>query len=186
MKKVLVIVAFATLFIATKTNAQEFKFGLKGGINFAKFIGDDVDADMFTGFHLGAVAEYSFNEKVVIQPELLFSTQGAKADGANFKVKVNYLNLPIMVKYFVSDGFNLQAGPQIGFLLDSKFEGEDVGIDADEAFKNIDFGVNLGLGYQFDEHIFIEGRYNLGLSDIMKEDGNAKNSVFQISLGYIF
>ncbi len=186
MKKVLVIVAFVTMFSATAVNAQNFKFGAKGGINFANLTGDDVDADMLVGFHLGVTAEYTFNEKIGIQPELLFSAQGAKADGEDFKAKLNYLNLPVMLKYHVTKGFNLQMGPQVGFLLDSKLEGNGDEGDADEIFKTVDFGVNFGLGYQFNENIFIEGRYNLGLSDIVKEDGKAKNSVFQISVGYMF
>ncbi len=78
MKKVLVIVALATLFAATAVNAQEFKFSAKGGLNLATLNGKDTDdAKMKVGFNLGLVGEYAFNEKMAIQPELLFSAQGA-------------------------------------------------------------------------------------------------------------
>ncbi len=110
------VVAIATMFVATKVNAQEFKFGAKGGLNLATFNGKDADdAKMRVGFHLGAVAEYAFNEQMAIQSELLFSAQGAKGkekySGVEVEemMKLNYISLPVMFKYYVMEGLSIQV-----------------------------------------------------------------------------
>lgn len=187
MKKILVIVALTSLFMATKVNAQEFKYGAKAGVNLATFNGKDVDdVKMLTSFNIGLVGEYAFSDKMAIQPELLFSAQGAKFEGNidNVKVKLNYLSLPIMFKYYVAEGLSIQAGPQISYLLSAKVGDEDVKDDA----KKIDFALGLGAGYRLDNNIFFDARYTYGLSKVSKdaEDEKFYNGVFQISVGYYF
>lgn len=187
------------------TSAQDVNFGVKGGLNVTTLTGDIEDLDPKIGFHVGGFAEIKLNEKFAIQPELLFSTQGAKAeyfddfDGFDVKVeenlKLNYINLPIMAKYFITEKFNIQAGPQVSFLMSAKnevtysFEGESDSeeFDIKDDTKAIDFGFNLGLGYSFTDKLFAEARYNFGLSSIPDDsDVDVKNAVFQVSFGYRF
>ena len=182
------------------TNAQETKFGLKAGLNVANFGGDAEDAKSLVGFHVGGFAEIKLSDKFAIQPELLYSAQGAKEEYSEFGETVEitqnlgYLNIPVMAKYYVAEGFSLEAGPQIGFLLNAKIKAEYEGESEDEsnkdAFKSIDFGVNFGAGYDFTENFSAGVRYNLGLSNIAEtEDGDdfkINNSVFSVSIGYKF
>jgi opacity protein-like surface antigen len=186
------------------TNAQETKFGVKGGLNIANFGGDAEDTKSLIGFHVGGFAEFKLSEKFAIQPELLYSAQGAKIEESfedesfESKLSLGYLNIPVMAKFYVAEGFSLEAGPQIGFLLSAKskweetFEGETVSGDTDvkDAYKSIDFGVNFGAGYNFTENLSAGVRYNLGLSNIAEnEDGDdfkLTNNVFSISIGYKF
>src|SRR5690606_20595756 len=83
------------------------------------------NSEMKTGFHVGAVAEIKFNDKFSIQPELLYSAQGTKFPINNSEVKFNidYINIPIMAKYYIVDGFSVEAGPQVGFLTKAELEG---------------------------------------------------------------
>lgn len=110
--------------------------------------------------------------------------QGAKSDFGT--LNMNYINIPVMAKYAVADKFNLQAGPQIGFLMSAKYEG----VDVKELMKSMDFGINLGAGYDLTEKMSLDLRYNLGLAQTQKElmtgDTAAKNSVIQLSFGYKF
>ena len=182
------------------TNAQETKFGLKAGLNVANFGGDAEDAKSLVGFHVGGFAEIKLSDKFAIQPELLYSAQGANEEYSEFGAPVEitqnlgYLNIPVMAKYYVAEGFSLEAGPQIGFLLNAKIKAEYEGESEDEsnkdAFKSIDFGVNFGAGYDFTENFSAGVRYNLGLSNIAEtEDGDdfkINNSVFSVSIGYKF
>ena len=100
-----------------------------------------------------------------------------------------------MFKYYPQEKFYFEAGPQIGFLTSAKLEVEVLGYgsntqDAKDSFKSSDFGLNFGLGYNFTKRVTSNVRYNLGLSNIANtESGDnttIKNSVFSISLGYIF
>ena len=186
------------------SNAQETRFGVKGGVNLATWTGDVEDASSKVGFHIGGFAEFKLSDKFAIQPELLFSTQGVKFEGdidgysASEKDNLSYLNIPVMAKFYVAEKFSIEAGPQLGILLSakSKYEANVEGInvsgeeDIKDALESIDFGVNFGAGYDFTENLSAGLRYNLGLSNIVKtEDGDdtkIKNSVFSLSVGYKF
>ncbi|TDP00685.1 porin family protein [Flavobacterium sp. 245] len=168
-------------------NAQEVKFGVKGGLNFAN-LGGDFDGDLVTSFHVGGLAEIKLTDKFAVQPEVLVSGQGTdfSEDGFNSLVKLTYLNIPVMAKYYVIERLSLEAGPQIGFLLSAK--NEDV--DVKDSFKSVDFGLNFGAGYDITEHFFAGVRYNLGLSNVAdfpdEADFKTNNSVFSVSVGYKF
>lgn len=183
------------------TDKSDISFGLKGGLNFSLITGDDTDDfDGKVSFHVGTVVEFPISEKFSIQPELLYSEQGDKGtfDGMEIKFKLDYLNLPLMAKYYVADRFSLEAGPQIGFLLSAEAEGDGVTVDIKDIFKGIDFGLGFGLGYKLENGLNFSGRFNVGLSNIVEDEGsildmefdsgNTKNynNVFQLSVGYLF
>ena len=107
-----------------------------------------------------------------------------------------------MAKYYVAEGFSLEAGPQIGLLLSAKdvwtenWDGEtDSGSEDLMDFLNkLDFGLNFGVGYKLDSGLNFGARYYLGLANIEDDDDYAeddgdywiKNNVFQFSVGYSF
>jgi opacity protein-like surface antigen len=203
MKKVLFIAVVVLLGLGN-VNAQEVKFGTKVGLNLSNFTGDLDDSDSKIGFNIGAFAEISLSDKFIFQPELLFSSQGAKFEESdnNFSfeetLKFNYLNMPLMIKFAASDKFALEFGPQLGFLLSAKskfeqtFDGETFSeeVDIKDSVKSIDFGLNFGASFDVSENIMIGARYNLGLLDITdvedSEDFKLQNAVFSFSLGYRF
>jgi hypothetical protein len=193
-------------------NATDIKFGAKVGLNLATITGDLEGIKGRTSFHLGGMAEIRINEDFVVQPELLYSAQGGKYD--EFTLALDYLYLPVMGKYFVSDEFSLEAGPQFGYLLSAKLKdnsssGDSGGggtvdtvgrpskntsakratEDVKEDIKSFDFGLNIGASYILENGINLGLRYYLGLANgnnIEGNDGNFKNSVFQLSVGYFF
>jgi len=189
MKKVL-LVTVATVLGLANLNAQEIKFGAKAGLNFSTISGDntrELDIGITTDFNFGVLAEIPISEKFSFQPELMYSGQGYAGKGSGEIVVLNYLNIPLMGKYYLTKGFSLEAGPQIGFLLSAK--DKDADTDVKGAFNTVDFGVNFGVGYKFDNGLNFGARYNLGLSDINNVDGSSnknKNGVFQLSVGYFF
>ena len=194
MKKLLITTLALASFSFMNAQEEGIRFGAKAGVNIANLTGDDADdLDSKIGFHVGAVVEIPISDVFAFQPELLYSTQGAKfefSDGLEkleSKAKYNYLNIPLMAKFYVAEGFSLQAGPQIGILLSADIERER-SFDVKDETKTIDFGINFGAGYQLESGIFFDARYNLGLTttDDTDFDGDVKNVVFQISLGYKF
>jgi len=179
-------VAIIAVGIAGAVNAQDVKLGVKLGMNVSSIRESKVNSlDPKTGFVFGVTSEFSLTEKLSLQPELLFSQQGARESKDDFTLDLNYIVLPIMVKYYVVDGFSLEAGPQFSFLV--KDEILDGSQTADVTAESFDLMANLGLGYQFKNGVFFQTRYNLGLIDTnISENLNVKNGVFQMSLGYQF
>ena len=187
MKKVLLVTVAAILGL-TNINAQEIKFGVKAGLNFSTISGDDtreLDIGITTDFNFGVLAEIPISEKFSFQPELMYSGQGYAGEGSGEIFILNYLNIPLIGKYYLTKGLSLEAGPQIGFLLSAKNNKTDV----KDLFNTVDFGVNFGVGYKLDNGLNFGARYNIGLSDINNVDGFSdknKNGVFQLSIGYFF
>ncbi|MCO6162619.1 porin family protein [Flavobacterium sp. NRK F7] len=185
MKKVVFAAVAVVLFGISY--AQEVKFGAKGGLNLSTLSGDD-DTAMKVGFQVGGFAEISVTEKFAIQPELLYSTQGTKYDGTGDpSLHLDYLNIPVMAKFFVTEGLSLEAGPQVGFLLSAKLKTDAGDADFKEYVNSTDFGLNFGVGYDVTDNISLGVRYGFGVSDVNKEGNNSiKNSNFSFALGYKF
>jgi len=209
MKKVLLIAAVAVFGLS---NAQETSFGLKAGANLANIVGDDADGDMRFSFHIGGVAEIPLAQDFFFGPEILYSSQGTKSTdeetfaGVTIKeeivLKLDYIQIPLMAKYYVADNFSLELGPQIGFLLSAKAdfdytatgqgvdESESESEDIKEFISGFDYGLNIGLGYKLENGLFFQGRYNIGLANINDFEGSDdfknQNSVIQFSVGFMF
>jgi maltoporin len=185
MKKFFCIVLTSVVFISM-TQAQKTQFGIKAGLNAAsvKVTGGD-DWNGKAGAHFGFLAHIHCSDNFAIQPEITYSMQGGK-DGDD-KLKLNYINIPVLAQYMFNNGFRLQTGPQIGFLTTGKTKSGDVEIDIKDDLKSTDFAWTFGAGYLFPEGIGIDARYNLGISNISEtEDFEAKNMVFQVGVFYHF
>ncbi|WP_291118202.1 porin family protein [Flavobacterium sp. UBA6135] len=178
MKKFMI--CFMALFVFGWTQAQEQEpvFGFKSGANFSNFSGD-ADADMRTGYYFGFLADFSISEKFHLQPEVLYSIEGGDGD---VDLGINYIKVPVMAKYYVAEGFSLQAGPYLSVLTST------VESDFKDALKTLDYGLGFGLGYEFKNGLLIDGRFNLGLANIYDGEGAAsvQNTAIQVGLGYRF
>lgn len=184
MKKILVLPLM--LFFSVCAFSQ-IQFGPKAGVNFSTLNGwneANTTASTLVGFHIGGFVAFKLGN-FAIQPELLYSTQGAKISegGNNVDLKLNYFNVPIMLKYRTKGGFYLETGPQFGFKVGEKIEGS-----AEDVAKNADFSWAAGLGYHSRGGFGVGARYNVGLSklgaDNTFDDPNYKNGVFQLSVFY--
>ena len=176
-----------------KTKKDEgIKIGIKGGINVSNFIGDFQNNAIRTGVHLGVLAEIIISEKFSVQPEILYSGQGFSNQNPQdySRYKFDYINLPVIAKFYLTKSISLETGPQVGFLISSKNKSNLSNYEVDGQ-KTIDFGLNLGAGFDLNNHVFFQARYNLGLTNINDETTTTNNfkytnSVIQFSVGYLF
>ncbi|AWG21628.1 hypothetical protein FFWV33_08815 [Flavobacterium faecale] len=188
MKKTILFAAIL-LGMTTISQAQSIRFGVKGGINYANQNGTAItlnsenynSTDAITSYHAGLVAEIKLFENFAIQPELLYSTQGATYKNATqeFKNELGYVSIPVVAKIFLNKSLSLEAGPQASFLLSerNKFD-----YKKSETFE---FAGVVGLGLQVTNNLFLQARYGVGLTEASK-DAQTKNSTFQISAGILF
>jgi opacity protein-like surface antigen len=180
MMKNRVFILLASCVFAWNVQGQELHLGVKAGANFSNLkLSSDfggLSPDGATSFFVGGLADIGLSDKLHVQPELLYSIEGAKDSD------ISYLNVPVMLKYYLIAGLNLQAGPQIGILVDA--EGGTDGL------KSTNFGFNFGAAYELPGGFFVDARYNLGLSDIsdpdFSNDFTVKTKGFQLGVGYRF
>lgn len=176
----------AAMLVCNAASAQ-ISIGAKGGLNVSSLNGlneTNFETKALIGFHAGGYITFNLGRNFALQPELVYSTQGAQLENATEDLKLNYFNVPVVVKFLTNNGFYVEAGPQLGFQVGS-VDNEDFEDDV----KNSDFSIVGGIGFQPTKSAFgIGARYNVGLgkageiNDGSLGDADYRNGVFQLSL----
>ena len=191
MRKKLLI---GLLTLISFSSFSQDKIGILAGIN-ASTLSDGIlesfgiHSNSFS-FHLGAVYEKKLSEKISFRPKLIYSQQGDREDfDDNIKYETSYINIPLNFKFFKQP--YLIAGPQIGFLIDTKKKEIDFG-----DLKTFDYGLNLGVGIDI-KQFFVELNLYQGFNELIEvqyQQSNpfrdigikATNTLIQLSVGYNF
>lgn len=192
MKKMFLTAAMMLASVATfaQNAVGQITIQPKVGLNIANVTdADDVDARI--GLAAGAEFEYGVTDMIGVSAGLVYSMQGYKFSEGNYDttVKLDYLNVPILANVYVAPGLAVKLGVQPGFKLSSKvkIEGSGTSIEGesdDDGVKGFDLAIPVGVSYQY-QNIVLDARYNWGVTKVF-DDGDSKNSVFQITLGYKF
>lgn len=199
MKKVILAITAIMIFavsanaqMRTPASEQVSSFGVRGGVNFFNWGGDDGTDNDYTnraGFHAGLYGNMFVTDRFSIEPGAYYSVKGTAADNiVESRSVLTYVDVPILLRFYASDGLNIFAGPQGSILLDSKLEGDAFGqtftFDTDDINK-LDAGLVFGLGYNLPMGLNLQGSYDLGLTPVFKDsDANVYNRGFKISLGF--
>ncbi len=199
MKKIFLLVALIA--IQFSYSQGNMRFGVKLGGNLSTLIqtskyspsdgGRRDNGSSKIGFHGGITFEFLFSERISVQVEALYSAKGAKLigyDKTSEKKHLNYISFPILGKYYATPNLSIELGPEISLL--SSATSNDMPIT--KSTRQQDFGLVGGLAYEFYNGVFVQGRYCLGLVDTShtqtsaSDDYKLKNSVIQVSVGFIF
>ncbi|HRQ49130.1 MAG TPA: porin family protein [Agriterribacter sp.] len=194
MKKTLFL-SVLTL-IAFTTQAQ-IKFGIKAGANFTTFSGSDATIEGMSpkykvGFAGGGLVNIQLSEMFSLQPEVLYSMEGATYtfEGESAHLKTDYINIPVLAQYNNASGFYAETGPQVGFLTSAKISADGNSVNMKDFFKKTNFSWGFGAGYKLSNGLGFGARYNLGLTSIADADTDEsvsfKAAGFHIGLSYTF
>lgn len=201
----MICLSFVT-YTNAQTDNQSPSIGIKGGVNFTNLYTEDVDDNnVLTSFNAGLFVNLPVSSALSIQPELLYSRKGSElvydnvfASGTT-KLKLNYLEMPVLLKINVTPNFNVHFGPYAAYLIDGNATNEtdsgsfnfEENIDNDDLNK-WDYGVAAGVGLDLGS-TSLGVRYNYGLQTIGKERtfaGNtytfpdSKNSALSVYVGF--
>ena len=187
---ILAITLWSYLTIYAQNETTLNNAGFKVGYNLAavSFNGETETAQRH-GFHAGVYGESFLSDAVAMQIELLYSQQGYELqDGSGtFTQKLDYINLPLLLKIYPDNNFFLEAGPQVGFAINHKEEFDsNFGLfDTSREFNpnDFDWGLNFGAGFKTNSGVSLSARYHLGLGSVYDE-GSPKNRVWMFSLGF--
>jgi len=174
--------------------AQDFSYGIIGGYNYSKVnnaLGDELE-DGLSNYHIGLIAEFPQSEKWSFEAAAFYSGEGEEFDDGNTvrTIYLRFINVPVHLKYYITKGFSVHGGPQIGFLLNAKQSFVEDGEREDiEGKVNSSFALTGGLGYDFDNGLFIKGTFDLGITDLIDNvdfQNDERTRVGRLSIGYKF
>ncbi|WP_375418440.1 porin family protein [uncultured Hymenobacter sp.] len=201
MKKTIISLLALTLGLAATAQAQyrgrggNVSLGLKAGGSLSTFAG--ADSERYSSrfrFHAGVFANLGLSKLIAFQPELLYSQKGAGLAGNNeTNYRLHYVDVPL-VFHVNTDGFFLEAGPQIGFLAASRFHIGSSSADNKFLYKTVDLGYVAGLGYQLKHGPGFGLRYNGEFTEFTKpfvsgslaRQSRIRNSALQLYATYSF
>ena len=197
MKKILVVAALMLSSVSTFAQHAVGSFNLqpKVGVSIANLT-EVKGSDPRVGLVAGVEGEYQASDIFSVSAGVLYSMQGSKYEyellNQKYKStnKLDYINVPIMANVYVTKGLAVKLGVQPGFNVSSSNK-QEVNTFAgsgsstfDVKAKSVDFSIPVGLSYEYN-NFQLDARYNWGLTKAF-ENSKAKNSVFQITLGYKF
>ena len=156
------------------------------------------------GFDFGGFVDYKIDEKMFLNAELRYSNKNSFISTTYFiyennqlvdsfslrpKVTTGSLNLPLLFNYYFYKNFYVSAGPQMSFLLHSKFNDKfnDKNVIYPDKNQMNDFVLygNLGLGYKISDQIRLNLRYEKGLSKSIQDFDKTSNA-YTLNLYYSF
>ena len=188
MKKLILSAAVALLAI---TGAQaQVALGLKGGLNVSNLYGSAVsnnNTKSLFGANAGIFASIPAATNFYVQPELSYSLEGAMYKTPDAKTKLNFVNIPVMLKYVTKSGFFVEAGPQLGIITSAKTEIGNVTTDIKDNLQNVNFSVGGGIGFKLDPSLALGARYMAGVSDLTENNSTElRSNNLSINLFYTF
>jgi hypothetical protein len=200
--------------------ARKVRFGVQAGVNLAKFhmsgvpAGQTVDPTMKTSLYGGAFVNIPIGI-FRIQPGVIYTGLGSKITGSTTTATnvrgvtviggysqeqdLHYIAVPVMLQLVPGhNGFFIEAGPQIGYLITGRVETQTAGSTTADSYNKsdydrTDFGVNGGVGYITRVGLGFTARYYSGFTNVYKDNGSttangqvARNRAWQFGLIYHF
>ena len=220
MKKITIALVCMIMATGAVMAQKTFTFGPKIGVDYTHFWGKDTKHGGQLNYQAGVFFEYRLSNEFAIAPEVVFAAQGGKYDAvvdysniihaeapsssihtkmlgdfeASVTNNVNYINIPVMLKYYVTPSFSIDLGPQLGINVYSKttYEAKNKDLDIKKTVdykdntKTVDVGVALGMTYNIAKDVFVQGRYTMGMTKVYKWGSDTYNGNAQIAIGYRF
>lgn len=182
-----ILLLIAMMMVAGVAWAQPI-YGVKGGLNYANVDEGDLDAKL--AFHAGGFMQYTIEHYSLLQLELLYNRKGAEK-GVDYTY--DYLDLSLQAKYsYAMDAVKIQPyiGGEAGYLLAANVEYGGIEMDVKDEANSVVWGLVFGSDFVLAEHFILGSRYDLGLTNILKDiDGEKVKGKFRtwmFSLGYQF
>lgn len=215
MKKIKFIILTSFILFGFSSFSQ-INFGVEGGISSASFTGSEIDRFLTQPKirpHIGGFAHLKVYRGLALRAGLKYQMKGGGftyvdtnnifTGNVDINHRMGYISIPLMIQYDiggkVKNGFHLNAGINNSFLIHDRFKGSYEYENSDGEMIQKDFPTTLkphskemsfiiGVGL-VSAGILFEFNYEQSFSNLypaMEEAPTVKNSIFNISVGYIF
>ena len=191
MKKLFTILP--VLALTTTILLAQAQFGATAGLNMSSVIGEDESIGMKMGMHIGVSASIPFSDAMSLKTGALYSIKGGadSEDGMDITMSLSYIEIPLNLSFAVSDQMFLMAGPYVGILIGANmkvvYDGKTMFESSDtEGLEVMDLGINVGAGFAVSDTISINAGYQIGLTSIIEDEDEVRNSNIHIGMTYSF
>lgn len=160
----------ALIFFSGISSGQSFKAGLLGGITTSQ-----VDGDHLSGFHKAGIKAGGFVRRQIsarssLQFEIEFIQKGSQLpvndDGVFYRMRLNYMEVPLLYQFSLGKKWNLEAGFAFATLLSAKEEDQFGEITTAPPFHRYDYLVCAGGNYAITNHLLLNLRYTYSVTSI--------------------
>ena len=193
----LLIVTGAPQLRAQAASSPRPTYGVLAGVNFSTLSGDDVEgASSRSGFIGGGFVTFHFHNGLGLEPELLYSQQGASSSDNGTSLRMSFVQIPVLLRYDVRTHATAHpfflAGPSIGIKVSCSASGEGVSVDCDRAdlqTTGFDLGALIGAGVAFragKQSVSLGARYTIGTNDLFENNFHAKSRFWSVLAGIAF
>lgn len=198
-----------TLLLGDKLNSDKLEFGLAGGVDFLN-MSNTPDAKMLTDWNLGFYFDFKLDQKLFLHTGVRvkskmgtgslepYSLNNIVLDsafyGGNVDRKINYFNVPVLIRYRLVDYLHVEGGIQLGLRYTAFDKFSNTIVDEDDLqFTNsiaddlarLDAGAQAGIGYKLKKGtgMTISADYYYGFVDVNKVlEGSQLNSAIYLDL----
>lgn len=201
-----------SLIFGDKLNSEHIEFGLEGGVNFSSL--DGISSDSKSNFNLGFYFDFDinknprwkFNTGVIVKSTMgaediaIYSLDNEDLDeafaGGSIQRKINYFNVPLVIKRQISSGFYVGLGTMLGLrskatdIFTKKVEEDDdltYKLDIKDNITTIDAGILVNLNYKLGKTngMNLFAKYYYGLVNVNSNDAMGKhyNRSFYLGVG---
>jgi len=201
MKYLFFLLSF--IFLSQFAEAQFFYGGIKGGLCGSQVSGDRLSGFDKFGLNGGLYAGFNINDKTRLQMEMLYvqkgSRQNAKPDKgiySSYLLRLNYIELPIILVWRGNSYFEIEAGASYGTLMrNTEVEWDENGLMPGlKPFRKYEIAAQLGFNYILNENIRIQFRLNNSILPVREHAGGATyrlnlgqyNTVLMLGMNYMF
>lgn len=184
-----VLFIFLLLSTAFSSFAQGFRAGVSAGVNASQVSGDGYSGFRKAGLLIGLYSNVDVSEKLNLQFEINYSEKGSRknpktddGDTDFFLMRMNYIEIPILLR-FKKKRFTYEAGAYFSQLVSDYLEDENGRFDIPpqlNQFKNNDYGLLIGLNFNFTDHLIMNWRFNNSIVPFREYDSGEQ---FQFDAG---
>jgi len=149
--------------------AQRFQGGLMAGFNVSQIDGDGLAGFNKAGLVGGAYVFTDFTEKWGALMEIRYSAKGSatpKDDLRNIRIRLQYIEIPLVAKYELIKKLDLQAGISFGYLFNAARDDGYGYVKFENLDNRIDLSLCAGLNYSFFDRFDLNIRYSYSMFPI--------------------
>lgn len=160
--------------------AQNFKFGLVGGVNLANIRIENTSTlnipaanSELVSYNVNAHVGYKSAGMMGFSIEPGFIQKGGinKNDIEDIKTQLNYIHMPILADIYFSEKFFFSIGPEIGYMIDANTKSGSTSLNLSNYDDDkVELSGLVGINYNLLKNIDLSARYSRGLTSISKSN----------------